>query len=626
MTNPFYNASGAPTTGSQGLSSVIRSEFLAIAAGFALLPLTLTPNAAVVVNGGGTALIATASPSMTFGDGAVGTPSISFAADTDCGIYRIGTDDWALANNGIKTLELTALNKVIVSAGLLGIGADPGAFPLYISVNAATLEQFVFSNTTAAGGVGIELLPNTGALIMQMMGSTFGGMTYGSVTGNSQVVIEADGATSFYIGTSPACPIIFAQNRFECARFDTTGNLRMTNLIGVGMTPVNPVDVSRSSSNTVPKISIVNPAVAGTGGAGFQALADVSGLVLNAFSSGASGTTYGGVTGSNQVILEASGASTFYIGTSNNTCPIIFAQNRAEVARLFTAGGLGINTKVQSLFASSGFPLICGLTDSGGRGIRLGTSDWNNSNTGSFLLIEFNAGSGNTDAIIRCLTAGGSAAGNVVLAPGTGERVGIGKFSPARVLDIDASVTNAAQDVRLTNSNTGNASNAALSAFNASHGVELVMYGSGWTTSGLTKQDGALLYTNGAGGLTIGTTSNTALNFATNSIVNAQLTAHGALNAGSGVTASVATSTYITLFNASGFHGCITVFAWLDNVSDVTNYGAVYYLLGDGNVLNLVPVHVPGLMSMALSGSNVQALQGSGQNQVINWAFTQMGL
>lgn len=37
MTNPFYNPSGAPVTEARGLSSVIRAEFAAVAAGFDLV-------------------------------------------------------------------------------------------------------------------------------------------------------------------------------------------------------------------------------------------------------------------------------------------------------------------------------------------------------------------------------------------------------------------------------------------------------------------------------------------------------------------------------------------------------------------------------------------------------------
>ena len=39
-------------------------------------------------------------------DGSVGTPSVSFINDTDNGLYRIGTNNWALSTGGAKTIDL----------------------------------------------------------------------------------------------------------------------------------------------------------------------------------------------------------------------------------------------------------------------------------------------------------------------------------------------------------------------------------------------------------------------------------------------------------------------------------------------------------------------------------------
>lgn len=52
------------------------------------------------------------------------------------------------------------------------------------------------------------------------------------------------------------------------------------------------------------------------------------------------------------------------------------------------------------------------------------------------------------------------------------------------------------------NASTGTAAAAKLSAKNLSHEASLAMFGTGWTTSGSSRQDGALLYTDGAGGFT----------------------------------------------------------------------------------------------------------------------------
>lgn len=62
MSNEFYNPSGSPSTGSSGSSAVMRSEFTAIQAGFALLP-TMFGNGSLplFVNAGATALEAVSS-------------------------------------------------------------------------------------------------------------------------------------------------------------------------------------------------------------------------------------------------------------------------------------------------------------------------------------------------------------------------------------------------------------------------------------------------------------------------------------------------------------------------------------------------------------------------------------
>jgi hypothetical protein len=61
MPNSFYNPSGNPATGSQGLSSLVRGEFINISAAFDLLP-TIAGNGGkvVVINPGGTAMTVTA--------------------------------------------------------------------------------------------------------------------------------------------------------------------------------------------------------------------------------------------------------------------------------------------------------------------------------------------------------------------------------------------------------------------------------------------------------------------------------------------------------------------------------------------------------------------------------------
>lgn len=49
-----------------------------------------------------------------FQDGSVGTPSISFASDTDNGFYRIGANNWALSVGGAKVMEFDNITSPYV--------------------------------------------------------------------------------------------------------------------------------------------------------------------------------------------------------------------------------------------------------------------------------------------------------------------------------------------------------------------------------------------------------------------------------------------------------------------------------------------------------------------------------
>lgn len=132
MSNPYYNASGVPVTGAAGLSAVIRSEYNAIAAGFALLP-ALTAGTAVVVNPGGTALTNTTGALALAGNftttGAFNTTLAQAASVT----LTLPATNAALA--GINIAQTWTAAQTFTNSDLLLLGSSTGA-TTFTSANA----------------------------------------------------------------------------------------------------------------------------------------------------------------------------------------------------------------------------------------------------------------------------------------------------------------------------------------------------------------------------------------------------------------------------------------------------------------------------------------------------------
>lgn len=86
-------------------------------------------------------------------------------------------------------------------------------------------------------------------------------------------------------------------------------------------------------------------------------------------------------------------------------------------------------------------------------------------------------------------------------------KLGIGML-PTNVLDI-TQTQNASSVARIFNDSTGTAASAKFSALNHNNKeAALVMFGSGFTTAGAFRQDGALLFTDGTGGFSFSIPSN----------------------------------------------------------------------------------------------------------------------
>jgi hypothetical protein len=81
--------------------------------------------------------------------------------------------------------------------------------------------------------------------------------------------------------------------------------------------------------------------------------------------------------------------------------------------------------------------------------------------------------------------------------------VGIG-MTPSNILDITQS-TNGASRFSMLNNNAGTSAYVTMKQDNGTSTSQHIHYGASYTTSGMLRQNGTLLYTDGAGGITIST-------------------------------------------------------------------------------------------------------------------------
>lgn len=118
-----------------------------------------------------------------FGDGAVGTPAISFTADTDTGIYRPGADQVAIATGGTRRLNISANFFVVDSGQLITTTDGTAAAPVY-SFNSDTDTGF-YRDTANQIAIGLG-------------GTTAGQIAQGTFTGTLTGMSATTQATMNY--------------------------------------------------------------------------------------------------------------------------------------------------------------------------------------------------------------------------------------------------------------------------------------------------------------------------------------------------------------------------------------------------------------------------------------------
>jgi len=164
-----------------------------------------------------------------FNDGAVGTPGITFTQDQDNGLYRIGSNNWALAAGGIKQVDLSATDVEINYAGVKKLATTATGIDVTGTVTADGLtvdtDTLVVDATNNRVGIGtaspISLLTanNNGEAFITIRSSDTGnaGIQFGDQSDSVQGAI--------YQNATDNSLRFNGYNNAERMRIDSLGNL-----------------------------------------------------------------------------------------------------------------------------------------------------------------------------------------------------------------------------------------------------------------------------------------------------------------------------------------------------------------------------------------------------------------
>jgi hypothetical protein len=179
----------------------------------------------------------TSTDQVRIGDGAVGTPALSFASDVNTGLYHVGADDIALATNGIKQLEVntTAVTTFLPTA----------------------IKGTTTNDSAAAGNVG-ELIEATGNATTQGPTSItsisltagdwqiWGGISYNGATGGTNILVGISENNNSFTG----CIDGYSRNWGACSSADGVGGASCTRAVSLSSTTtfymVGQLNVSRA--------------------------------------------------------------------------------------------------------------------------------------------------------------------------------------------------------------------------------------------------------------------------------------------------------------------------------------------------------------------------------------------
>lgn len=293
MVNSFYTASGAPVTSSPGASAVQRSEFALIQAGFDKMP-ALTANTAIVVNAGGTAL------GNTVGTLALGGNLSIASAFTVSGAFAT-----TLVAGAVTTIALPLFSGTLATLA--------GAEELTNKILTASVAKGVW---TASGTWTLPAVTLGGAI-------TYGGVTLtNAVTGTGKMVLDTGSTISTLTLTG-------------ITTLPGSGQITSAGLLGLGMAPVNIIDVTQTQ-NASSRIAILNANAGGAANAAFEVL---NGTSTAFFYLNGTGFTPAGIDRAGGAVVTTSGPGGLTLATTSNQ-PIYSYINNILTSRMQNGNGV----------------------------------------------------------------------------------------------------------------------------------------------------------------------------------------------------------------------------------------------------------------------------------------------
>jgi hypothetical protein len=221
-------------------------------------------------------------------------------------------------------------------------------------------------------------------------------------------------------------------------------------------------------------------------------------------------------------------------------------------------------------------------------------TEFYNTNAGTVKIYASNA------AGALALSAGGRDAGDLFI--NSSGNVGIG-MTPSNILDITQNQNSSATS-KILNNSAGTGARVDIVAANGTAQSQLTTFGTGYSTSGIFRANGTLVYATGAGGLTLSTDTAQPIYFATNQTERARIDSSGNLLVGRTSIVNPASSSDVGLTLAAQYN-VIQAFRDSNNAMEVGRQGnngpaVVFYKAG----VSVGDISVTGSTTSYNSGSD----------------------